>query len=197
GTVPEAAGGGVARGRPVRTAALTSGRLELAARLHDGARPAGAQEGAVERLTLAFEELASNALRHGRAPVEVVVTTLADRSWLLTVSDAAGDLPPTPAVGRDAALGGLGLYMVAGQVAQAAAVLSTQVAVVQTQLADAGQVADATNGSPTAFSRFAAANAGSAGVSYSLWRVADGGVWQLAVQGPAPRLPAGGAAAFL
>jgi len=83
------------------------------------------------------------------------------------------------------------------QVAQAAAVLSTQVAVVQTQLADAGQVADATNGSPTAFSRFAAANAGSAGVSYSLWRVADGGVRQLAVQGPAPRLPAGGAAAFL
>ena len=111
---PDASGGRVGRWRPVRTADLTSGRLELAARLHDGGRPAGAQEGAVERLTLAFEELASNALRHGRAPVEVVVTTLADRSWLLTVSDAAGDLPPTPAVGRDAALGGLGLYMVAG-----------------------------------------------------------------------------------
>ena len=80
------------------------------------------------------------------------------------------------------------------QVAQAAAVLSTQVAVVQTQLADAGQVADATNGSPTAFTRFAAANTGSTGASYSLWRVADGGVRQLAVQGPAPELPAGGAA---
>jgi hypothetical protein len=33
--------------------------------------------------------------------------------WLLEVSDAAVDLPPTPAVGRDAALGGLGLYLVA------------------------------------------------------------------------------------
>ena len=83
------------------------------------------------------------------------------------------------------------------QVAQAAAVLSTQVAAVQTQLTDAGQVADATNGSPTAFQRFAAATANSTGTSYSLWRVTDGSAQQLAVQGPAPELPPGGAAAFL
>ena len=33
--------------------------------------------------------------------------------WLLEVVDAAGDTPPTPAIDRDAALGGLGLYLVA------------------------------------------------------------------------------------
>ena len=66
----------------------------------------------MERLLLAFEELASNALRHGRNPVRVEVTD-ADGSWLLDVSDAAADQPPTPAVGRDAAYGGMGLYLVA------------------------------------------------------------------------------------
>jgi two-component sensor histidine kinase len=69
-------------------------------------------KGAVERLLLVFEELVSNALRHGRAPVVVEVTTF-DHCWLLDVSDAAVDRPPTPAVGRDAAYGGLGLYLVA------------------------------------------------------------------------------------
>lgn len=34
-------------------------------------------------------------------------------SWLLTVSDAAPDQPPAPAIGRDAADGGLGLYLIA------------------------------------------------------------------------------------
>ena len=67
----------------------------------------------MERLTLAFEELASNALRHGRPPVEVVVTTLADRSWLLTVSDAAGDGRRRRRSAGTPAFGGLGLYMVA------------------------------------------------------------------------------------
>jgi anti-sigma regulatory factor (Ser/Thr protein kinase) len=109
-----AAGRTLGRWWPVRPADLTAGRLQLSAALHDGSRPAGAREGAVERLVMAFEELASNAVRHGRAPVEVAVSDIGDRAWLLTVSDAAGSVPPTPAVGRDAARGGLGLHMVAG-----------------------------------------------------------------------------------
>jgi hypothetical protein len=77
-----------------------------------GARPAGADEGAVERLLLAYEELASNALRHGRGPVRITVTTTG-AFWLLEVSDASTDTPPSPAVGRDPAQGGLGLHLVA------------------------------------------------------------------------------------
>ena len=42
-----------------------------------------------------------------------VVVTTTDRGWLIDVSDAATDRPPTLAVGRDAAQGGLGLYLVA------------------------------------------------------------------------------------
>src|SRR3954452_20886223 len=86
--------------------------MHLSAALDNGARPTGADDGAVDRLLLAFEELASNALRHGRPPVRVAVTTTGGW-WLLKVSDTAVDLPPIPAVGRDAALGGLGLYLVA------------------------------------------------------------------------------------
>jgi anti-sigma regulatory factor (Ser/Thr protein kinase) len=67
---------------------------------------------ALERLLLAFEELASNGLRHGRPPVEVHVTAT-EGGWLIDVSDSAPDRPPTPALGRDAADGGLGLYLVA------------------------------------------------------------------------------------
>ena len=56
-------------------------------------------------------ELTSNALRHGRPPVEVTMAST-DTSWVLEVSDAA-DQPPTPAIGRDPGQGGLGLRMVA------------------------------------------------------------------------------------
>lgn len=75
---------------------------------------AGATAGddAVERLLLTVEELASNGVRHGGAPVTITVTATGS-SWLVDVADGAGDLPPTPAVGRDAAEGGLGLYLVA------------------------------------------------------------------------------------
>ena len=97
---------------PAGLADLTADRRRLAAALHDGARPPGADEGAVERLLLAYEELASNALRHGGRPVEVTVAGH-DTFWLLAVSDAAADRPPSPAIGRDPARGGLGLYLVA------------------------------------------------------------------------------------
>jgi two-component sensor histidine kinase len=75
-------------------------------------RAADDDEDALERLLLAFEELASNGLRHGRPPVEVHVTAT-EGGWLIDVSDSAPERPPTPALGRDAADGGLGLYLVA------------------------------------------------------------------------------------
>ena len=65
-----------------------------------------------ERLVLIADELTSNALRHGRAPV---ATALASRGarWLLTVTDSSLEVPPQPAEGRDPGLGGFGLYLVA------------------------------------------------------------------------------------
>ncbi len=65
-----------------------------------------------DRLVLALDEMASNALRHGRGRVRAAVRR-ADSAWLLEVSDAAADQPPTPAVGRDPSQGGLGLYLIA------------------------------------------------------------------------------------
>lgn len=105
----------VGRWTPETLAQVTGARRQLARALQDGdsqwaAAPVAA--GARERLLLCLEELASNALRHGRAPVQVQVTAF-DRCWLLQVSDAAVDTPPVPAVDRDAADGGLGLYVVA------------------------------------------------------------------------------------
>ena len=74
--------------------------------------PDGDDDSAAERLVLAFDELASNALRHGRCPV--VATVIAGSGgWLLDVSDRAPDDMPEPAVDRDPALGGLGLHLVA------------------------------------------------------------------------------------
>jgi len=63
-------------------------------------------------LMLVYEELASNAVRHGRSPVSVRVVATG-RSWFVDVTDAAVDRPPVPAVGRDPADGGMGLHLVA------------------------------------------------------------------------------------
>jgi anti-sigma regulatory factor (Ser/Thr protein kinase) len=69
-------------------------------------------DGSAEHLVLAFDELASNALRHGRGPVEA--TVVAGRgAWLLDVSDDAPDDVPSPAHDRDPAHGGMGLHLVA------------------------------------------------------------------------------------
>jgi anti-sigma regulatory factor (Ser/Thr protein kinase) len=100
------------RWNPTETSEVTVGRLQLGAALHDGMRPTGATEAAVQRLVLVFEELVSNAMRHGRPPIEVVVTATGD-CWLLEVFDAAEGTPPTPDPARDPALGGLGLTLVA------------------------------------------------------------------------------------
>jgi serine phosphatase RsbU (regulator of sigma subunit)/PAS domain-containing protein len=94
---------------PRTPADLTAYRLQLAELDYAVSRPAAE---AAERLELVFEELVSNGLRHGRGRVDVTVSATGT-GWLIEVIDAAGDTPPTPAVDRDAALGGLGLYLVA------------------------------------------------------------------------------------
>lgn len=65
-----------------------------------------------ERLVLIADELTSNALRHGGAPVATALSRIGDQ-WLIAVSDTSTDVPPAPAVGRDPGLGGFGLYIVA------------------------------------------------------------------------------------
>jgi serine phosphatase RsbU (regulator of sigma subunit) len=300
-------------GAPTTLAELRALRRQLRTALSGTGRPPGATDDDLDRLLLAFEELASNGLRHGGAPVGVAVTAVGS-GWVVEVSDASGDIPPVPAVGRDAALGGLGLYLVAQlsgahgwtaaddgrkvvwarvdftgaaapvpapappaqagervrqpavvrsgpapagtsargrsatsgkekpgrarrfrtaprrlgvlvaavvlvstlalawvasavnannnekllsqQVAQGATLLATQVAVIQTQMVDTGHVADATDGRPQPFLNFAAATVLSPEMSLSLWRVTGERAERLALHGPEPQLPDGGADAF-
>jgi anti-sigma regulatory factor (Ser/Thr protein kinase) len=65
-----------------------------------------------DQLVLALDEMASNALRHGGGDVRAAVRTTPD-AFLIEVSDAAADAPPSPAVDRDPSEGGLGLYLIA------------------------------------------------------------------------------------
>jgi anti-sigma regulatory factor (Ser/Thr protein kinase) len=65
-----------------------------------------------EAVVLAFDEMASNALRHGGGGVTAQVRRTA-RAWLVEVCDQAAGRPPEPAVGRDPSQGGLGLYLIA------------------------------------------------------------------------------------
>ena len=66
----------------------------------------------LDRLVLALDEMASNALRHGGGAVTAGVRAT-DAAYLIVVSDQAAQTPPTPAVGRDPSFGGLGLYLIA------------------------------------------------------------------------------------
>ena len=90
---------------------LPAVRRQLRTRLNADDGLPDAESAAAERVILAFDELVSNALRHGRRPVHAQVTASAD-CFLLDVSDAAVDAPPT-AVVRDPAHGGMGLHLVA------------------------------------------------------------------------------------
>jgi anti-sigma regulatory factor (Ser/Thr protein kinase) len=65
-----------------------------------------------DRLVLALDELASNALRHGGGRVRASLR-FTPEAYLIEVSDAAAGVPPVPAVGRDPSEGGLGLYLIA------------------------------------------------------------------------------------
>lgn len=91
---------------------LPTARAGLRCRLHEVGFPRDPDDTAVDRLVLAFDELASNALRHGERPV-VATVVAGSGGWLVDVSDRAPDSMPTPAIDRDPALGGLGLHLVA------------------------------------------------------------------------------------
>ncbi|GAB3362650.1 ATP-binding protein [Modestobacter lapidis] len=65
-----------------------------------------------EAVVLAFDEMASNALRHGGGGVRARVQP-AGGAWLVEVCDEAPTRPPQPAIGRDPSQGGLGLYLIA------------------------------------------------------------------------------------
>jgi two-component sensor histidine kinase len=97
---------------PATFAELSGHRARLRSLVLGTPSPRMSDGDGLHRLLLAFEELGSNGLRHGRPPVQVTVTATRPR-WVLDVTDAAVDRPPSPAVGRDAAEGGLGLYLIA------------------------------------------------------------------------------------
>ena len=87
-------------------------RADLRARIAHPSVSSGSTDDARDGLLLVFEELASNALRHGGGDVRALVVA-GPGGWLLDLSDEAPDRPPVPAVDRDPALGGMGLHLVA------------------------------------------------------------------------------------
>ncbi|WP_245753795.1 ATP-binding protein [Geodermatophilus ruber] len=87
-------------------------RADLRARIGHPSVSSSSTEDARDGLLLVFEELASNALRHGGGSVRAMIIAGPD-GWLLDLSDEAPDRPPVPAVDRDPALGGMGLHLVA------------------------------------------------------------------------------------
>jgi anti-sigma regulatory factor (Ser/Thr protein kinase) len=87
-------------------------RSDLRARIAHPSVSSASTEDARDGLLLVFEELASNALRHGGGDVRALVVA-GPGGWLLDLSDEAPDRPPVPAVDRDPALGGMGLHLVA------------------------------------------------------------------------------------
>jgi len=70
------------------------------------------RENRIEESVLALDELMSNALRHGRAPVDVQVCA-SEGGVLLQVGDRAAENPPRPTSTRDPSDGGMGLGMIA------------------------------------------------------------------------------------
>jgi two-component sensor histidine kinase len=66
----------------------------------------------LQGILIVAEELASNGLEHGSAPVELQVAA-SGAGCLVDVADGAVDQPPVPAVDRDPAHGGLGFCLVA------------------------------------------------------------------------------------
>lgn len=98
--------------RPAGLTDLPRIRRELRGKLAEQSAADAPAVADPEMFVLAVDELMSNALRHGRAPV-VVDIGRTDEAWLLTVCDRAVDEPPRPAFDRDPAQGGMGLGLVA------------------------------------------------------------------------------------
>jgi hypothetical protein len=107
---PGAAVSTVWRAEPATLSELAALRRQL--RTAVTTHRATAEDDCIEWMLLAFEELTSNGVRHGRPPVQVSLTS-SDSCWLLDVSDGAPERPPTANVGRDPATGGMGLSLVA------------------------------------------------------------------------------------
>ena len=93
-------------------AELPGARSALRSRLGAAGFPDEGRDASGEQLVLAFDELASNALRHGETPV-VATVVAGSGGWLLDVSDRAKESMPEPTVDRDPAQGGMGLQLVA------------------------------------------------------------------------------------
>ncbi|WP_040338824.1 ATP-binding protein [Candidatus Blastococcus massiliensis] len=93
-------------------AELPAARAALRSRLSASGVSPAEEDTPGEQLVLAFDELASNALRHGESPV-VATVVAGSGGWLLDVSDRAPEALPSPAVDRDPAQGGMGLHLVA------------------------------------------------------------------------------------
>jgi anti-sigma regulatory factor (Ser/Thr protein kinase) len=104
--------GEVWRWQLATVAELPAVRSVLRSRLDDVGLSDDGRNGSAEQLVLAFDELASNALRHGEMPV-VATVVAGSGGWLLDVSDRARESMPEPTVDRDPALGGMGLQLVA------------------------------------------------------------------------------------
>jgi signal transduction histidine kinase len=77
-------------------------RMDLRARLAHPSLASRSTEDAREGLLLVFEELSSNALRHGGGSVVALIVAL-PTGWLIVLTDGAPDNPPQPAVDRDPA----------------------------------------------------------------------------------------------
>jgi anti-sigma regulatory factor (Ser/Thr protein kinase) len=89
-------------------------RRDLAARAADARLPPGS-EPALEDFLLAVDEMTTNALRHGRPPVDLRLWADADR-LVCTVTDRGSGLQDPfigygPAHGDDLSLGGMGLWL--------------------------------------------------------------------------------------
>ena len=104
--------GEVARWDVNTLAELPRVRAELRDLLRARAADVPAEVVPVDALLLAFDELLSNAVRHGERPVTAQLVA-GPQGWLIDVSDQDATEPPLPAVDRDPAQGGLGLYLIA------------------------------------------------------------------------------------
>lgn len=99
--------------RPKALEDLPRVRREFRQRMADGLEDLAPPSGdALEDTVVALDELMSNAIRHGRAPVGVEICAC-DDGLLVLVSDRASDKPPRPTSTRDPAQGGMGLGIVA------------------------------------------------------------------------------------